>query len=108
MTLTAPHDLIDLDDKALLDQTADAYAAFAARLSGKGSEPHSARGIKALRRSFRTLKAIMAAMENQEDQDPEQRRAGLLRRDLAVPGEWRPGALASVRRPGRAGDASNT
>jgi hypothetical protein len=66
MTLTAPHDLIDLDDKALLNQTANAYAAFAVRLSGKGGEPHRARGIKALRKSFRTLKAMMAAMEEQE------------------------------------------
>lgn len=66
MTLAAPHDLIDLDDKALLGQTADAYAAFGARLTGKGSAPHRTRGIKALRKSFRTLKAIMAAMEEQE------------------------------------------
>lgn len=66
MTLAKPHDLIDLDDKALLAQTASAYAAFAARLTGKGSEPHRVRGIKALRKSFRMLKAIMAAMEDQE------------------------------------------
>lgn len=66
MTLAAPHDLIDLDDKALLSQTATAYTAFAARLNGKGSEPHRDRGIQALRKSFRTLKSIMAAMEEQE------------------------------------------